>query len=127
MIAGGIGIAPSMSVLRSMADENDPRPVTLFYGHRVLEHVEFAQELAELEEKLPNFKKVLVLEKPHEDWEGYRGYITQEVLQNELPGDNHNLHYFVCGPPAHDDCHKELLNNMHIPQENVHYEEFNMA
>ena len=127
LIAGGIGIAPSMSVLRSMADGNDQRPVTLFYGHRVLEHVEFANELAELEKKLPNFKKVLILEKPDEGWKGYRGYITAEILQNELAEDKQNLHYFVCGPLPMMNAIRKLMESLHIPDKNVHYEEFNMA
>lgn len=127
LIAGGVGIAPAMSVLRSMADVKDPRPVTLFYGHRVLEHVEFYDELQQLKTILPHFKKVLVLEKPHEDWDGYKGYITTEVLRNELAPDPANRHYFVCGPLPMMNVIRKCLQELEVPAQNIHYEEFKMA
>ena len=127
LIAGGIGIAPAMGILRSMADGNDQRPVSLFYGHNILEHVEFFDELQQLESRLPNFKKVLVLERPHEDWTGYRGYITADILRKELPADYQQHQFFVCGPLPMMKAIRSLLGQMNVPAGNVHYEEFNMA
>jgi predicted ferric reductase len=127
LIAGGIGIAPAMGILRSMADGNDQRPVSLFYGHNILEHVEFFDELQQLESRLPNFKKVLVLEHPHEDWKGYRGYITTDILRKELPADYQQHQFFVCGPLPMMKAIRNVLERMNIPASNVHYEEFNMA
>ena len=34
MIAGGIGITPMLSMLRFMADHNDPRPISLIWSNR---------------------------------------------------------------------------------------------
>jgi len=127
LIAGGIGIAPAMSVLRSMEDGNDQRPVTLFYGHRILEHVEFNKELDQLQESLTNFKKVLVLQNPEENWQGHRGFITTDLLRDELPEDYQKLHYFVCGPLPMMSAIRKCLKEMQVSKRNVHYEEFNMA
>lgn len=127
LIAGGIGIAPSMSILRSMADGHDERPVFLFYGHNFIEHVEFNQELKQLEKTMPNFKMVLVLEHPHEDWQGPRGYITTDVLRSELPEEYQNLHYFVCGPLPMMSAIRKCLHELQVDGKNIHYEEFNMA
>lgn len=127
LIAGGIGISPAMSVLRSMADSRDQRLVFLFYGHKIFEHVEFNQELQQLEKALPNFKKILVLEKPHEDWQGYRGYITTQVLHSELPQNYQSLHYFVCGPLPMMTAVRSSLQELQVDGKNIHYEEFTMA
>jgi len=32
LVAGGVGIAPMMSILRTMADRGDKTPVVLLYG-----------------------------------------------------------------------------------------------
>ena len=34
LIAGGVGITPMMSIVRTFADNGDKRPVLLFYGSR---------------------------------------------------------------------------------------------
>jgi predicted ferric reductase len=127
LIAGGVGIAPAMSVLRSMADSNDQRQVYLFYGHNVLEHVEFNDELEEIQKRMPNFKKVLVLQHPPKDWQGYHGFITTDILRAELSDERRNLHYFVCGPLPMMKVMRKNLDNLQIPGNMVHYEEFNMA
>ncbi len=127
LIAGGIGIAPAMSILRSMADAKDERPVTLFYGHQILEHVEFRDELSELEKRIPNFKKVLVLEKPDANWKGYKGFITSKILKQELPSDCMDHHFFVCGPLPMMKAMRRTLKELNISKKQAHFEEFNMA
>src|SRR3954454_3489780 len=52
LLAYGIGITPSMSILRTAADRGDPRAFMLFYANRRLEDVTFAEELDELRERL---------------------------------------------------------------------------
>jgi predicted ferric reductase len=127
LIAGGIGISPAMSVLRSMADAGDPRTVTLLYGNRTLEDLPFGGELNRLEKTLPAFKKVLVPEKPSEEWQGYRGFITTDLLRKELLGDPQNMHYFICGPLPMMAAMRKCLAELNVPQKNIHLEEFNMA
>jgi predicted ferric reductase len=126
-IVGGIGIAPAMSALRSMADSKDPRPVTLIYGNNHLDHLVFDEELKQLEKVLPNFKKVIVLEEFRDDWKGYRGYITTDILRKELPNEYKKLNYFVCGPLPMMPAMRKIMRELEIPKNNVHFEQFNMA
>ena len=127
LIAGGIGIAPAMSVLRSMRDAKDERPVRLFYGHNVLEHVEFCDELAALEKELHDFRCFNVLQHPPKDWTGYSGFITTDVLRAELPKNYKEFNYFVCGPLPMMNAIRTSLEALEVPQDNAHFEEFNMA
>ena len=127
LIAGGIGIAPAMSVLRSMSDGKDPREVLLFYGHKHIEHVVFDEELKKLEESSLNFKNFVVIEQPPEDWQGYKGFITSDIMRKELPSNYRDLCYFVCGPLPMMSAIRKIMTRLEVPASNVHYEEFNMA
>lgn len=97
MIAGGIGIAPLLSMLRTMADREDRRPVLLFYGNRKLERASFRLELERLQQLIP-LQVVHVVEEPPADWEGERGMLDGSVLGRHLPKDCQDLTFFACGP-----------------------------
>lgn len=97
-IAGGIGAAPIMSMLRTMADREDERSVQFFYGNPTWESIAFREELAELEEEL-DLDVIHVLEKPPEDWEGESGFVTKDMLEGRLCEDYRDCQFFLCGPP----------------------------
>src|SRR5918992_5877061 len=52
LIAGGVGIAGLISMLRTMADRHDVRPVVLVYANRDWDGVAFREELEELKNGL---------------------------------------------------------------------------
>src|SRR6185503_166059 len=52
LLAGGVGIAGLISMLRTMADREDMRPVLLFYANRDWDGVAFREEIEQLKEKL---------------------------------------------------------------------------
>ncbi len=68
-----------------------------------------------------------MLERPNDGWQGYRGYITTDVLRSELPQNYHELHTFVCGPLPMMTAIRKCLGQLDMPEKNVHYEEFKMA
>jgi NAD(P)H-flavin reductase len=84
LIAGGVGIAVLISMLRTMADRHDVRPVVLVYGNRDWDGVAFREELEELEDRL-NLSVVHVLSGPPAEWPGETGRVRAEVLARHLP------------------------------------------
>ena len=64
LIAGGIGITPIISLLRSAADARDRRPFVLVYGSLRWEEATFREELARLEQSI-DLRVVHVLTDPH--------------------------------------------------------------
>ena len=62
-VGAGVGVTPLMSMLRTMADRNDPRPCYLFFGNREWEGVPFREEIEELKGRL-NLEVVHVLSRP---------------------------------------------------------------
>ena len=48
LIAGGIGITPMISMIRTLADQGDKRPVILLYASRDWDSITFREELEAL-------------------------------------------------------------------------------
>jgi predicted ferric reductase len=125
-VAGGIGSAPVMSMLRTMEEKGDQQPVTFFYGNRTWEGVTFREELDELQKKL-NLKVVHVVEQPPEGWEGETGYITADVLGRHLPKSCTKCVYFICGPLPMIKIVTKGLKQLGVSMKQIHSEQYDMA
>jgi predicted ferric reductase len=55
-IAGGVGVTPLYSMLLTMREREDVRPVTLFYASATWDDAVFREELAALSETMPIFR-----------------------------------------------------------------------
>jgi predicted ferric reductase len=97
LIAGGIGITPMRSILLTLRDRGDRRPVWLFYAADRRERTVFGAELTRLESEL-DLRLVYVFEHPDPGWTGERGYVTSAMLRRHLPSRLDQLQFFVCGP-----------------------------
>lgn len=126
MIAGGVGSVPVMSILRTMADRNDPRPVYFFYGNPNWESVTYREDLDVLQRRM-NLRVIHVLNEPPEDWQGEIGYVTKDVLERHLPADREDWHYFICGPLPMIAAVEQALLAMDIPLVKIHTENYEMA
>ncbi|MFB7874209.1 ferric reductase-like transmembrane domain-containing protein [Nocardia sp. NPDC056064] len=123
LIAGGVGITPMRSILRTMADRADPRPVTLFYAVRSLAEMTFDTELAALSGEL-NLTVVTVPEHPPAAWEGESGFIDQALLRRHLPPRSRHQQYFICGPAPMVTAVEAALAHLNVPADRVHTERF---
>jgi predicted ferric reductase len=126
LIAGGVGIAGLISMLRTMADRHDVRPALLFYANRDWEGVAFREELESLKSEL-DLTVVHVLERAPEDWAGETGYVTAEVLSRHLPPGFRRFQFFICGPDPMMDAAEAALVQLGVPPERVHTERFDMV
>lgn len=122
-VAGGVGIAPILSMLRTLADRGDRRPLWLFYGNRLWDHVAFREELEQLRQRL-DLRVVHVLQEPPADWTGERGFITEDVLMRHLPVTRHRLDYFLCGPTPMTQSVERALGALGVPAARVQSEIF---
>ncbi len=125
-IGGGIGSVPLISMLRTMADRGDQRPVVFFYGNPSWEDVVFRDELEVLQEKL-NLELVHILERPPEGWEGEVGLVNVDMLDRYLPENRNQLVYFICGPIPMIPFVEDGLRQLDVPQSQLHSERYRMA
>src|SRR5947209_8186755 len=74
-VGGGAGLAPILSLLRSMAERGIQRRATFYYGARSRRDLCFEAELRALEQKLPGFRYVPALSEPGagDAWDGEVG------------------------------------------------------
>jgi predicted ferric reductase len=126
LVAGGVGIAGLISMIRTLADREDVRPVLLFYANRDWDGVAFRDELERLKDRL-NLTVVHVLEQPPEEWAGETGYVTEEVFARHLPSGYRRFQFFICGPDPMMDAAEEALVGLGVPPERVHTERFDMV
>jgi propane monooxygenase reductase subunit len=123
-IGGGAGMAPILSLLRSMAERGLGRKATYYYGARGRRDLCFEEELRTLETTLPAFRYVPALSEPgaDDDWDGETGMITDVVQRHE--GDLARVHAYVCGPPPMVEAAIPLLERLGVPEKRVYYDKF---
>jgi len=126
LIAGGIGITPMRSMLLTMRDRGDVRPVILFYAERDSESLILREELLRLTREM-SLTLVFVLKAPPVGWTGEQGRIDADLLRRYLPVQFKRYQYFMCGPPAMMDAIEEHLAGLRVPQTRVHTERFNVV
>jgi len=126
LIAGGIGVTPMMSMIRTLADRNDKRPVILLYGGHEWDSITFREELEALKARL-NLTVVYVLSKPPAGWAGEQGFINAEMFKRHLPPPYADHEYFICGPNIMMDAIEKALGEMNVPISKYHSERYSFV
>jgi predicted ferric reductase len=126
LIAGGIGVTPMMSMIRTLADRSDKRPVILLYGVQEWDSITFREELEALKARL-NLTVVYVLSKPPAGWTGERGFINAEMFKRHLPPPYADHEYFICGPNIMMDAIEKALGEMDVPMSKYHSERYSFV
>ena len=123
-IAGGSGMAPILSLLRDMAERNDARPVTYFYGARARRDLFQLDELRSFEQRLPHFRFVPALSEsqPDDVWDGETGLITNVVKRIVTSGKNKEA--YMCGPTAMIDAAIITLQRLGVEEKEIFYDKF---
>jgi predicted ferric reductase len=126
LVAGGIGVTPMRSIIRTLRDRGDPRPVLLILAAHDPSRVVFRDELAALE-RVMALRVVEVFEAPPAGWTGERGLVTAALLRRHLPPHAERHQYFVCGPPPMMDAVERAFAALGIPPGRIHTERFDVV
>jgi ferredoxin-NADP reductase len=118
LICDGIGIAPAMSLLRTLADRGDRRAVRLIAANRRWNDVPYREELEALEREL-RLRVCHVLSEPPDDWLGERGQVDTALLRRALPTDAAERNVVIRGPPAMTEATRAALLAIGIPESHV--------
>lgn len=124
-VAGGIGAAPCLSMLRTLADRGDRREHVFVFGTTDLERAPFREELEALRARL-RLAVVHVLEHPPAGWTGERGVIDAALLARHVPRGGRR-ECFVCGPPRMMDAVEAGLARIGVPLGAIHSERFDLV
>jgi propane monooxygenase reductase subunit len=123
-VGGGAGMAPILSLLRTMAERGIRRKATYYYGARRRRDLCFTEELRALEHILPGFRFVPALSEPTEEdaWDGEVGLVTDVVKRYEakLAG----AHAYLCGPPPMVEAAMPVLGGLGVEEKRIYYDKF---
>jgi predicted ferric reductase len=125
-VAGGVGIAPIISMLRTLADRGDRRPCLLLYGNPQWDEVIFREELERLRERM-DLTVVHVIDDPPEGWTGESGFIDSDVLERHLCDDPRLERFFLCGPLPMMESVQENLQRRGVRPEHIELEQFDIV
>lgn len=98
LVGGGCGFAPLLSMLRQMAEFQDPTPVRLIYGINTAEDVLPEAIFAELQEGIPQLQITLSVWRGPTPNNAVQGS-TAEALAKLLAQAEAKPDLYVCGPP----------------------------
>lgn len=114
LFAGGSGITPIFSILRSALTNGRAR-ITLLYANRDERSVIFAERLRELAEKYPERLTVL-------HWlESLQGHPQPGIIR-ALAAQHQERHAFICGPAPFMRAVSDTLAASGMPHERIHME-----
>jgi ferredoxin-NADP reductase len=125
-LAGGIGIAPFLSMLAYATREKFGHPMLLFYANRQLTDAAFIDALWKLERANPRFRFVPTLTRLDNNgggWKGKTGHISSEMIRTQV-GVLRGPIYYIAGPPAMVAATNQTLANAGVNEDDVRTEEF---
>ncbi len=127
LLAGGVGIAPIIGILRDMVARRDPRPVRLAYaaGHpdnfACMDDIRAARDVLDL-------RVMLLSEEDKDGWEGEIGRLNHDRLRQLLDGvDPAQTVALMCGPGGMVTAVSDALVDVGVPMDRVIYERFDYA
>ncbi len=127
-IAGGSGITPILSIMKTVLAAEPGSRFTLIYGNRKLRSTMFLEELEDLKNRyLSRLTLHLVFSQESTDLPLYGGRIGREKIGEFLGTlvDPASIdHAFVCGPHGVNDEAEAALLAAGVPAERIHIERF---
>jgi len=125
-VAGGVGIAPIVSMLRTLADRGDRRPLRLVYADDREEELLFREELQALAGRL-DLRVWEVLRDAPVGWTGESGLVGDALLGRVMPDEPLRWVYFLCGPEPMSDAVHRALRGRGVPLHRIQFELFDMV
>ncbi len=122
-IAGGIGIVPFHSMIKTLTLDHASQTIYLFYGNQSIQETAFLNELTDWQKQNPNFQLILTIANPPSQWKGETGFITNTVIKKYISNLDLPI-YYICGSPAMVTTLQETLAEMEINEDNIKVEDF---
>ncbi len=137
MLSTGTGLAPYMSMIRTVLEPNVSRQIAIAHGARHSWDLGYRSELMTLRSIFNNLHYIPIISRPKDEllhWSGTTGHIQDIWKQREelLPFavDPQNTHIFLCGNPAMIDDMLVILTEQGYKEHskrspgNIHFERY---
>ncbi|QQG40019.1 MAG: hypothetical protein HYS81_01245 [Candidatus Aenigmatarchaeota archaeon] len=121
-IAAGTGIAPVLSMIKTLFHRGFGGRVRLFYGASYPHTLVYADELHAHTKKHDNFTFVPTVSRDVQGWAGEKGRV-ETVLPKHIK-DAENFEAFICGPPPMVQNSAAYLKSVGFADADVHMEQY---
>ncbi|WP_218510858.1 1,2-phenylacetyl-CoA epoxidase subunit PaaE [Variovorax sp. dw_308] len=130
-IAGGSGITPILSIMKTVLAREPKSRFTLIYGNRLLQSTMFKEEIEDLKNRyMTRLSLQHVFSDEHTDAPLNHGVMDRvkigEFLKSVVPAGGID-HVYVCGPFQMNDEAEAALLDAGVPEERIHIERFGVA
>ena len=130
-IAGGSGITPILSIMKTVLAREPLSRFTLIYGNRQLQSTMFKEEIEDLKNRyMTRLALQLVFSDEQTDSPLGRGVMNREkigeFLNTLVPAASID-HTYICGPFQMNDEAEAALLAAGVPEERIHIERFGVA
>jgi ring-1,2-phenylacetyl-CoA epoxidase subunit PaaE len=128
-LAGGSGITPVMSLLRTLLKSETQSRFTLLYGNRDSSSIIFLEELARLKDRyLDRLELYHFLDAEEGDVDLFNGMLDRarldEAIEHLIGSPEQVADWFICGPGPMMDAAESALIDRGIGRERIHIERF---
>ena len=123
LIAGGVGIAPIIGILRQLAEDGYRAPVILITCHSTPQDLPYKDELKRLTKQL-SLRTIHMASHGAESSDCLQGRLSHRIIADHLPQKPASCLYFVCGPGGMMDSADQSLLDLGVPLKQIVSERF---
>ena len=124
LLAGGTGLAPVLSILRSLRASGSTRPAHLIYGVSTDDDLVELATIAELADDLDDFTWDYCVSDPGSAAPN-KGYVTELIRDRHLYGGD--VAVYLCGPPPMVEAVRKHVAELGVEPTGFYYEKFALS
>jgi len=112
-ITGGSGVTPCFQLMKYTAQNSEPLNISLLYANQTPKDILLKDELDAFSTK--GMKTAYTVDRLNEGevWDGYTGFINEQMVKDSLPPPGDDTLVLVCGPPvAIAKCWKPICDKL---------------